>query len=51
MKRGCRVYLTIVLILGLRCAAVAAPVQADKIVILKSARTMTLLSGGKVLKT
>ena len=49
--RDCRVHLTIVLILGLYCTAAAAPVQADKIVILKSARTMTLLSGSKVLKT
>ncbi len=46
-----RIQLTIVLILGLNCAAIAAPVQADKIVILKSAHSMTLLSGGKVLKT
>ena len=37
--------------LGLYCAAAASPVQADKIVILKSARSLTLLSGGKVLKT
>ena len=49
--RDCRVHLTIFLILGLYCTAAAAPVQADKIIILKSARTMTLLSGGKVLKT
>jgi murein L,D-transpeptidase YafK len=49
--RDCRVQLTIVLILALCCAAVAAPIQADKIVILKSARTMTLLRGGKTLKT
>jgi len=46
-----RIQLTIVLILGLHCAAIAAPVQADKIVILKSAHSMTLLNGGKVLKT
>ena len=46
-----RFQLTLVLILALSCAAVAAPIQADKIVILKSARSMTLLSGGKVLKT
>ena len=46
-----RFQLTLVLILALSCAAVAAPVQADKIVILKSARSMTLLSGSKVLKT
>lgn len=37
--------------LGLHCAAIAAPVQADKIVILKSAHSMTLLNGSKVLKT
>jgi murein L,D-transpeptidase YafK len=49
--RDRRVQLTIVFILGLYCAAAAAPVRADKIVILKSARTMTLLSGSKVLKT
>ena len=49
--RDRRTQLTIVLILGLHCAAIAAPVQADKIVILKAARTMTLLSGSKVLKT
>ncbi|HEY4679377.1 MAG TPA: L,D-transpeptidase family protein [Candidatus Angelobacter sp.] len=49
--RDCRVQLTIVFILGLCCGAAAAPDQADKIVILKSARTMTLLNGGKVLKT
>jgi murein L,D-transpeptidase YafK len=48
--RDCRVQFTIVLILALGCAAVAAPNQADKIVILKSARSMTLFSGGKVLK-
>ena len=48
--RDCRVHLTIVFILGLCCAAVA-PVQADQIVILKSTRSMTLLSGSKVLKT
>jgi murein L,D-transpeptidase YafK len=46
-----RIQLTIVLILGLNCAAIAAPVQADKIVILKSAHSMTLLNGSKVLKT
>lgn len=46
-----RIQFTIVLILGLHCAAIAAPVQADKIIILKSAHSMTLLSGGKTLKT
>jgi murein L,D-transpeptidase YafK len=50
MRDG-RIQFTVVLILGLYCAAAAAPVQADKIVILKSAHSMTLLSGGKVLKT
>ena len=49
--RDCRIQLTVVLILGQCCAAVAAPIQADKIVILKSARSMTLLNGGKILKT
>ena len=49
--RDRRIQLTVVLILALCCAAVAAPIQADKIVILKSARSMTLFSGGKVLKT
>src|SRR5438270_6085768 len=50
MRCDCRIQLAI-LVLGLHLAAIAAPVQADKIVIVKSARTMTLLSGGKVLKT
>jgi murein L,D-transpeptidase YafK len=49
--RDCRVHLAIVLVLGLHCAAAAAPSQADKIIILKSAHSMTLLNGGKVLKT
>src|SRR5438270_11732340 len=49
--RDRRIQLTSVLILALCCATVAAPIQADKIVILKSARSMTLFSGGKVLKT
>jgi murein L,D-transpeptidase YafK len=49
--RDHRIQLTVVLILGLYCAAVAAPIHADKIVIFKSAHSMTLLSGGKVLKT
>src|SRR6185503_9429606 len=48
--RECRIHLAIIFILGLYCAA-AAPIQAEKIVIVKSARTMTLLSGSKVLKT
>ena len=46
-----RIQLTVLLILTLCCAAVAAPNQADKILIVKSARSMTLFSGGKVLKT
>jgi murein L,D-transpeptidase YafK len=49
--RDCRIQITVLLIVGLCCGAAAAPSQADKIVILKSARTMTLLSGSKVLKT
>jgi murein L,D-transpeptidase YafK len=51
MRRDCRIHIATVLALGLHLAAIAAPVQADRIVILKSARTMTLLSGSKVLKT
>ncbi len=50
MMRDRRIQLAIVL-MALCCAAVAAPIQADKIVILKSARSMILFSGGKVLKT
>jgi murein L,D-transpeptidase YafK len=50
MRDRC-IQLTVVFILGLYCAATAAPSQADKIVILKSAHSMTLLSGSKVLKT
>jgi murein L,D-transpeptidase YafK len=49
--RHCRIQLTLLLILALCCTAVAAPNQADKIVIVKSARSMTLFSDGKVLKT
>jgi len=45
------IQLTAVLILGLHRAAMAAPVQADKIVILKSAHSMSLLNGGKTIKT
>jgi len=41
----------IVLTAGLHCVAAATTIQADKIVIIKSARTMTLLSGAKTLKT
>jgi murein L,D-transpeptidase YafK len=51
MMRERRIQLTVLLILTLCCAAVAAPNQADKILIVKSARSMTLFSGGKVLKT
>ena len=46
-----RIHFLIVLIAALRCVAAAGTIQADKIVIMKSARTMTLLSGPKVLKT
>lgn len=49
--RDRRIQLTVFVILGLCCATSAAPIQADKIIILKSARQMTLLSGGKALKT
>ena len=48
--RDRRGHLLIFLIVALRCVATAAA-QADKIVIVKSARTMTLLSGAKALKT
>jgi murein L,D-transpeptidase YafK len=44
------VYLPIAL-LALYCSAAANTLQADKIVIVKSTRTMTLLSGEKILKT
>jgi murein L,D-transpeptidase YafK len=44
-------HLLIFLIIGLCCGTMASTVQADKIVIEKSKRTMTLLSGKKVLKT
>lgn len=47
---GRRIHLLILLIAALRCVA-STPTQADKIVIVKSARTMTLLSGANVLKT
>jgi murein L,D-transpeptidase YafK len=49
--RDRRIYLTVVLILGLYCAAAAAPIQADRVLILKLARSMTLLRGGKAFKT
>src|SRR5438445_9938045 len=39
------------LVLALLCAFASAQPRADKIVIVKSTRTMTLLSGGKILKT
>jgi murein L,D-transpeptidase YafK len=45
-----RIHLLIFMIAALRCVA-ATTAQADKIVIVKSVRTMTLLSGPKVLKT
>lgn len=51
MRDRRRIQLTVLLILGLYCAAVATPIHADKIVIVKSAHSMTLLSGSKVLKT
>jgi L,D-transpeptidase catalytic domain len=41
----------IVLIIGLGSASAANTLQAEKIVIVKSTRTMTLLTGDKVLKT
>ena len=44
-------HLLIFLIIGLCYGTMASTVQADKIVIEKSKRTMTLLSGKKVLKT
>ena len=39
------------LLAGLPCASATNTTQADKIVIVKSARTMTLLNGDKILKT
>lgn len=45
-----RIHLLVLLIAALRCVA-ATTARADKIIILKSARQMTLLSAGKVLKT
>ena len=41
----------VVLITGLHCVAAAGTDQADQIVITKSARTLTLMSAAKVLKT
>ena len=46
-----RIRFLIVLTAGLHCVAAATTIQADKIIIIKSARTMTLLSGAKTLKT
>lgn len=45
-----RIHLVVFLIAALRCVG-ATTAQADKIIILKSARQMTLLSAGKILKT
>src|SRR5689334_3545596 len=45
------VYPLVILLAGLNCAAAANSVQADKILIVKSTRTMTLLNGDKILKT
>jgi len=47
---GRRIYQLILVIAALRGVA-STPTQADRIVIVKSARTMTLLSGANVLKT
>lgn len=47
---GRRIHLLVLLIAALRCVA-ATSAQADKIIILKSDRRMTLLSGDKALKT
>jgi murein L,D-transpeptidase YafK len=44
------VHLLAFLVAALVCA-VAKPVQADKIVVVKSTRTMTLFSGNRILKT
>ena len=49
--RLCRFHLAIALLAGLSCAAANNPPQADKIVIVKSTRTMILLSGDTTLKT
>lgn len=49
--RDRRIQLVVVLILGMHCATAAVTAQADKIVIVKSAHIMTLLSRDKVLKT
>jgi murein L,D-transpeptidase YafK len=46
-----RVKLLVVLLAGLCCAFATNASLADKIVIVKSTRTMTLLNGDKVLKT
>jgi murein L,D-transpeptidase YafK len=50
MRRDRRIQLLIFLIAAVRCIA-ATTAQADRIVIIKSARTLALLSGSKVLKT
>jgi murein L,D-transpeptidase YafK len=47
---GRRIHVLVLLIAALRCVA-ASTDQADKIIILKSAHQMTLLSNGKALKT
>jgi murein L,D-transpeptidase YafK len=49
--RDRRFQLLIVTLIGLCCVAAASPVQADKIVVEKGKRTMTLFAGSKVLKT
>jgi murein L,D-transpeptidase YafK len=51
MRRDRRIQLLAFLIAAIRCVAATTPAQADKIVIIKSARSMTLLSSGKVLKS
>ena len=48
---GLGIVLSIVLVIGLSCASARNNAQADKIVIIKSTRTMTLLRGDVVLKT
>lgn len=44
-------YLPLVLLAGLSCADAANHPQADRIVIVKSTRTMTLLRGDRIIKT
>jgi murein L,D-transpeptidase YafK len=48
MYRNARLFF--LLVLAPLCAHAAVPPHADKIVVLKSARTMTLYGGGKILK-